>query len=561
MRICGIKFGHDGAIAVIEDGRLVASIELEKLDNASRHCPLLDVDDVFRVLETVGLHREDIDHFAIDGWHAHSRNLFQWKGREHHLPRAAYIQTPLDEDLLTPLRIKQLDLRYRSWPHYAGHALGAYCSSPFAQRNESAFLLSWDGGMVPYLYYFDAQADATKDGDASVAHDGGAGQLLNIGPLFSIVGDLYAEVAAGRGPFNANPTGFESLGTPGKIMAYVAYGKARDELVARFRELFDALPALTDATLESNYAANLEILKQIRADEVFNNADDNDVITSYHTFIQIRLLEALGAMIEARPELQRRLCFAGGCALNIKWNQAIRSSGLFEQMWVPPFPNDAGSALGAACCAMVAEQGRTALDWSVYSGPAFRNDEIPAGWGARTCDLTDLARVLHEDGQPILFLDGNAEIGPRALGNRSILAPAVSPTMKSHLNDIKNREDYRPVAPICLQQYAGDVFDPGGSDRYMLYDHKIRKDWIARVPAIMHEDGTARLQTVNEQQHPKIYALLSAYHALSGVPLLCNTSANLKQKGFFPDLQSAVQWGGARAIWSDGKLYAPNGSA
>jgi carbamoyltransferase len=414
-------------------------------------------------------------------------------------------------------------------------------------------MLSWDGGMVPYLYYFDADGDGDAGSDAGI-------KIHNIGPLFSMVGDLYAEIAAGRGPFNANPSGFESLGTPGKIMAYVAYGVARDELIERFRRYFDTLPALTDATLASNYPANLEILEQIRADEVFSNAGDNDVITSYHTFIQIRLLESLQALIATRPELARRLCFAGGCALNIKWNQAIRNSAMFEQVWVPPFPNDAGSALGAAWCAMVAEQGRTALEWNVYSGPAFLNDEIPHGWSARECDLDELARILHEGGKPILFLDSNAEIGPRALGNRSILAPAVDAAMKGHLNEIKNREDYRPVAPICLQQYASDVFDPGGSDPYMLYDHKVREDWVNRVPAIMHEDGTARLQTVNEQQHGKIYALLRAYHALSGVPLLCNTSANLQHKGFFPDLQSAVQWGGATTIWSDGKLYTAPGT-
>jgi carbamoyltransferase len=501
------------------------------------------MNDVFRILETMGLRAQDIDHFAIDGWHAHSRNLFQWNAREHHFPRAAYIQTPLEAELLAPLRIKQLDISYRSWPHYAGHALGAYCSSPFAAQGQSAFLLSWDGGMVPYLYYYDATAD-------------GAGAILNIGPLFSIVGDLYAEIAAGRGPFNANPSGFESLGTPGKIMAYVAYGNARDDLIERFRNYFDTLPALTDASMAANYGANLEILQQIRADDVFNNADDNDVITSYHAFIQIRLLEALQMLIATRPDLDRRLCFAGGCALNIKWNQAIRNSAMFEQMWVPPFPNDAGSALGAACCAMVAEQGLTALDWTVYSGPLFLNDELPHGWSARECELDELARILHEDGKPILFLDGKAEIGPRALGNRSILAAANDTTMKRHLNEIKNREDYRPVAPICLEQYAHEVFDPGSSDPYMLYDHKIREDWLDRVPAIMHEDGTARLQTVNEQQHPRIYALLHAYHALSGVPLLCNTSANLKQKGFFPDLQSAAQWGGASTIWSDGTLYS-----
>jgi len=142
MRICGIKFGHDGAIAVIEDGQLLGCIELEKLNNQGRHCPLLDMSDVFRVLAAMGLREQDIDRFAIDGWHAHARNVFQWNEREHHFPRAAYIHTPLDVDLRAPLNVKQLDFSYRSWPHYAGHALGAYCSSPFAARRESSFLLS-----------------------------------------------------------------------------------------------------------------------------------------------------------------------------------------------------------------------------------------------------------------------------------------------------------------------------------------------------------------------------------------------------------------------------------
>ena len=539
MRICGIKFGHDGSIAVIEDGRLRFSIELEKVDNQTRHCPLVDIEVVFATLASEGLAAQDIDRFVIDGWHAHSRNLFRWGERELHFPRAPYIQTPLGSSLLDATGSSQSGFEYASWPHYAGHAIGAYCSSPFAGSGQSAYLLSWDGGMVPYLYYLDAAAK----------------RIDSVGALFSIVGDLYAEVAAGRGPFSANPSAWESLGTPGKIMAYVAYGSVHDELVERFRRLFDTLPAVTDETLARIYPANFELLEQFRADAVFNDAEGADVIASYHAFIQRLLVESLRREVERLPGNARRLCYAGGCALNIKWNQAIREAGLFDEMWVPPFPNDAGSALGAATCSMLAEDARPALEWNVYAGPRFVSGAPPAGWESHRCSMQELAAVLHETGSPVLFLNGRAEIGPRALGNRSILAPAVDPAMKQHLNDIKQREDYRPVAPICLEEHAGDVFDPGGSDPYMLYDHSVRPEWASRVPAVLHRDGTARLQTVNADQNGPVHALLIAYHQLSGVPLLCNTSANLKQKGFFPDLESAASWHGATMVWSDGRLY------
>lgn len=539
MRICGIKLGHDGSVALIEDGRLRFSIELEKLDNQVRHCPLTNLDAIFSTLRGEGVAREDIDRFVIDGWHAHSRNMFHWGERELRFPRAPYIQTPLTGDLLAPLSASESGLDYQSWPHYAGHAIGAYSSSPFAAQGQSAFVLSWDGGMVPYLYYI----------------HGDTGRVDNVGAPFCIVGDLYAEVAAGRGPFNPNPSSWESLGTPGKIMAYAAYGQVREELVDRFAQHFAQVPTLDDTTLAQIYPRNFEVLGQIRTDPIIAQAEGADVIASYHAFIQAQLVQSLRRVVEGLPGHARRLCYAGGCALNIKWNQAIRASGVFEQMWIPPFPNDAGSAIGAAACAMFAHDGHRALEWSVYAGPAFGGGDSPAGWQARPCSLRELARVLHDTGQPVLFLGGRAELGPRALGNRSILAPAVDARMKDHLNAIKHREDYRPVAPICLEEYAAEVFDPGGSDPYMLYDHQVRASWVARVPAVLHHDGSARLQTVNAQQNPAVHQLLSAYRELSGVPLLCNTSANLKHKGFFPDLASASTWDGSDLIWSGGMLY------
>jgi carbamoyltransferase len=542
MVICGIKFGHDGTVALIEGHTLVFSVELEKLDNRIRHAPLFDLHEVATILSSYDYSFQDVDHFVLDGWNP-GKDVFKWGAKEIRLPRAPYIQTPLGENLLSPLTVEGPEFSYLSYPHYAGHAIGAYCTSPFARNGESAYLLSWDGGMVPYLYYFDAKTDSVE----------------NLGALFSVVGDLYAEMAAGFGPFAPNPNQWETLGTPGKIMAYVAYGQVNEELLSELERLVAGLPALDDSSARDIYPLNLEFLERARALPLMGKVEDADVIATYHGFIEKLLLESLQRKVQEFPDLAKNLCYAGGCALNIKWNQAIRRSELFEEVWIPPFPNDCGSALGAACCAMIAQAKTNVLNWSVYSGPAFRPHQPTEGWSVRECSLQELASLIHTTNEPVLFLDQNAELGPRALGNRSILAAATRASMKDVLNRIKEREDYRPVAPMCLESHAPEVFDPGTPDPFMLYDHQVRPSWKDRVPAIKHLDDSARLQTVNETDHPLIFSLLSAYHALSGIPLLCNTSANHRHKGFFPDLESATSWGRIDYIWSDGRLYTRSG--
>jgi carbamoyltransferase len=127
--------------------------------------------------------------------------------------------------------------------------------------------------------------------------------------------------------------------------------------------------------------------------------------------------------------------------------------------------------------------------------------------------------------------------------------------MKKLLNMIKGREDYRPVAPICLEEDAAEVFSPGSPDPYMLYEHIVRDGWKDKVPAICHLDGTARLQTVNREENAAIHELLGHYKKLSGVPLLCNTSANFNGRGFFPDVASVMVWDKVNFIWNDDKVF------
>ncbi len=120
---------------------------------------------------------------------------------------------------------------------------------------------------------------------------------------------------------------------------------------------------------------------------------------------------------------------------------------------------------------------------------------------------------------------------------------------------MKLREPFRPVAPICIETVAPQIFTPGTPDPYMLFDHFVKEHWAFRIPAVLHDDKTARLQTVSYKQNPVIYDLLLEFHRLTGIPLLCNTSANENGCGFFPDVESAMQWGKCKYIWSEGMLY------
>jgi carbamoyltransferase len=306
-------------------------------------------------------------------------------------------------------------------------------------------------------------------------------------------------------------------------------------------ERYELLPGLSNADLIATFQAYLGNLLLLRLSALLKRRSSSKRLTS--------LLRS--GVSRHRPNL----VLAGGCGLNIKWNSTLRNSGLFADIWIPPFPNDSGAALGTAACEMLRKGGHLALDWDVYSGPRAASGAVPAGWQVRPCDEWQLAKTLHTEGEPVVVLSGRAEIGPRALGNRSILAPATDRGMKDRLNAIKERANYRPVAPICLASRAEEVFTPGGSDPYMLFEHRLRPRWAERVPAVVHLDGTARLQTIDASQNSATGRILTAYEQFSGIPVLCNTSANLNGRGFFPDVASAARWGGTRYIWSAGRLY------
>ncbi|MET4373211.1 carbamoyltransferase [Bradyrhizobium sp. LB12.1] len=548
MRICGIKLRHDGAIALIEDRRLVFCVEQEKLNNNLRYQAIEDLDAVVAALAEHGLNSRDVDQFVIDGG-GDGQCQVRSGAKSIILKWGPYVE-PHAEGLLTSYNGTGLILEgrafsYRSYSHLSGHVASAYCTSPFAESEQSAFCLVWDGSILPRLYHVERRG----------------ARFLEC--LFPIVGHAYAVAGDHFGPYKDLDRKPWDLGIAGKLMAYIALGSAHDEIVTVFRELYKECFA-SDTQRARRYRAEIESGDWFPAMHAFFRASasqldgkrDEDILASFHSFLEHLLVEQLAAAVQRHAQLpgRRNLCIAGGCGLNIKWNSAVRSTGLFDVVWVPPFPNDSGAAIGAACAALAERRGFVPLEWSVYSGPRLRRTEVPPGWKVAPCNVRELAIILASN-KPVIFLASSAELGPRALGGRSILAAATSVGMKDHLNEIKRRESFRPVAPICIEDRAPEIFCPGTPDPYMLFDHQTKAEWLDKVPAVVHLDGSARLQTVSRTSSHKIAELLVAYEELTGIPLLCNTSANLNGRGFFPDATAACQWGRVDHVWSDGLLW------
>jgi carbamoyltransferase len=263
-----------------------------------------------------------------------------------------------------------------------------------------------------------------------------------------------------------------------------------------------------------------------------------DIASSLQTVLEETVL-LLAQWLYARTGLPR-LCMAGGVALNCVMNSRIRDDGPFEEVWVQPAAGDAGTALGAALWIDWRERGRhgdRTRRWTMdhaYLGPASSDAEVETllRWSnvpfRRLHDVAAETAELLAAGNVVGWYQGRTEFGPRALGARSILASPIDPGMQARLNEIKDREDFRPVAPVVMEEYAADWFVGCGRAPFMLFIFDVRPERANRIPAVRHVDGTARVQTVNRRQNPRYYDLLAAFHARTGVPILVNTSFNTR---------------------------------
>jgi carbamoyltransferase len=249
--------------------------------------------------------------------------------------------------------------------------------------------------------------------------------------------------------------------------------------------------------------------------------DKFDIAAAVQKVYELRLIEFI--TYAKKITGKNNLVFMGGCALNCSANTLLWD--IFDDVWIMPNPGDAGSSLGAAA----ALYGKH-LDWqSPYIGHDL-GGEYPVEQIITELIKNKIAAVA----------TGKAEYGPRALGNRSIFADPRDPNIKDEVNKIKKRELFRPFAPVVLEEYANKWFDMDFSSPYMQYAVKCLQP--NKIPAVVHKDGTSRVQTVNAKQHPGLHQVLSNWYVLTGVPVLLNTSLNIKGQPLLNDSNDIIEW-------------------
>jgi len=248
-----------------------------------------------------------------------------------------------------------------------------------------------------------------------------------------------------------------------------------------------------------------------------------DIAAAVQMVYELRLADFMhDVRLRLLPDYNN-LVFMGGCALNASANTMLWK--FFDDIWIMPNPGDAGSSLGAALAIL-----NKHVKWE---GPYLGYDlggEYP---------VEKIFDSIMQDGVAAVAT-GKAEFGPRALGNRSILADPRDPNIKDRVNLIKQRELFRPFAPVIMEEYASEWFDMDYASPYMQYTPRCLKPEL--IPSVVHVDGTSRVQTVNRSQHPGLYDLLKMFYEKTGVPLLLNTSLNIKGQPLLNDENDIIDW-------------------
>lgn len=304
---------------------------------------------------------------------------------------------------------------------------------------------------------------------------------------------------------------------PGKTMGLAAFGRYDPCIASKIVEhqkSFTKINADSGLTLSGSVGLTSEF-------------DSYDWNRWDFAFTAQRLWE--DKWIELLSQLDRssdKLIFSGGCALNVQLNERIHSEELFSDIFVPPVPSDDGQAVGA----LIHQTGAKCLD--PYRGRT---------WGSAEVLVNQAVEDLLSN-KIVFWFDGHSEIGPRALGHRSIFASARSIASRRRLSEIvKGREWYRPVAPIVLAEHAGDWFEMKSESPWMARAIKATSKAKEFVPGAIHVDGTSRVQTLRSEQDPILHKLLTAYEAMTGIPMLLNTSMNLPGEPICDSPEDAVR--------------------
>ncbi|MEV0973046.1 carbamoyltransferase family protein [Microtetraspora glauca] len=530
MRFLGINaIFHDPAAALVVDGEIVAAAEEERFSrrkHGKRPVPFsaweLPEQAAAWCLEQAGLRPEDLDAVA----YSYDPRLVRpglaglderWEDlRTTYARRApAFLATAVPG--LDPDQVRYV-------PHHIAHAASAGLAAPY--REAAVLVCDGRGEAVSHL------AGHYRDGDLTV---------LASQELPHSLGLMYEEVT--------EHLGFLRSSDEYKVMALAAYGEPR-----HLPELRELIYATGDGGFRVEpidwavYAKRGE-----GGDDGAWAAEHADLAASVQARLEEVLLD-LARWLHDRTSA-RYLTMAGGVALNCVANTRLLAEGPFEDIWVQPAAGDSGTALGGALhLARAYGESGTPMPGADL-GRGWRDEEL-AAW-------LDVARVAYDRPEDlagavaaelaadriVAWFQGRSEYGPRALGRRSLLAHPGRAANTERLNAVKGRERFRPIAPMVLAERAQEIFTRGpASSPYMLFVHDVRPEWRDRIPAVVHVDGTARIQTVERSRDPLLARTLEEFEVRTGLPVVVNTSLNTAGRPMVDDPRDALECFGSAPV-------------
>ncbi len=547
--ILGITYGgHDTAAALLIDGKLVAACTQERYTR-DKHSRLFPNEAVMDCLAIAGITIDQVDEIAFV-------NDIKSKIRGTYLKPAIESDERLDflfNNIEKMIRTKNIDqiirknLNYKGVINFYKHHLCHIASSYYPSGFKDAICLSIDG---------------VGDNETGIIASGKSGKIkiLNNENLYPhSLGLLYSAIT--------HYLGWKHHCDEGIIMGLASYGNSLDNIPGQknktYRSIFKKI-----LTKEKNfkYKVNLEYI------DFYSERDKwvtnkfikifgpkrkwSDPLSKHHKNIAAALQEQLEYVVISQLKAARKkfklnkLCLSGGVALNCSLNGKIAKSKIFNEIFIQPASGDDGTAYGACLLAHTASKKKFMPKkmHNFYKGSVFTKKEIEKDLLKSNIkyecpkNLYKEVSNLLEKGKIVAWFQGGAEFGPRALGNRSILCKPYPKEMKDHLNiRVKFREEFRPFAPSILNEHRDDYFHISQDSPHMLMACKIKKNKMNVIPAIVHVDGTCRVQTVKKEVNEKFYNLINEFYKITNIPVLLNTSFNVKGQPIVNTPLEAIQ--------------------
>lgn len=548
MNILGLNLGHDSSSALFKKGEIVAACEQERYSKL-KHTREFPIDAINDCLKIGKLKISDVDLISVSFLPEKHLKEFYLKPAFEDQRKLSFIFDNKEriKNLINLEEIIRSKLKYKKKIEFNNHHYCHLASTFYPSGFQKSLIVSFDG----LGEYETGLIGIGKKEKIKVIHD------KNVFP--NSLGLIYSALTY--------YLGWKAFYDEGIVMGLAPYGNPNDKISNSkktyadvFRQIIKYKKGLeyeiNPEWITYNYERNTWVSKKFL--RLFGKKRDyNDKIKKHHKNIAAALQNRLEHVVLKQLRYLKkkyridRLCIAGGVGLNCSLNGKIHSSKLFKEIFIQPASGDAGLSYGAGLVSFLKKNKsfEKLKRRNFYLGSRFNNSEIKKTLikyqkkikFSLEADIAKKSSKLISEGNILGWFQGAAEFGPRALGNRSILCKPFPSTMRDHLNkNVKFRETFRPFAPAILNKYASDYFNLNHESQHMLIATKVKPHKKKDIPATVHVDNSCRVQTVNEETNKKFYDLINNLYKLTNIPVVLNTSFNVKGLPIVNDPEDAI---------------------